>query len=70
MSMVAALFSWWRTDPARARRIESGHVQPSRSTPTLDSTTKLELLNARIQWVDYRGRRALKLAPCRDTSAR
>jgi hypothetical protein len=30
---------------------------------TLDSTTKLEAINARVLWVDYRGRRALKLAP-------
>lgn len=30
---------------------------------TLDSTTKLELTNARAIWVEYRGRRALKLAP-------
>lgn len=29
----------------------------------LDSTTKLALKNARVLWVDYRGRRALKLAP-------
>jgi hypothetical protein len=29
----------------------------------LDSTTKLALTNARILWVDYRGRHALKLAP-------
>jgi hypothetical protein len=28
-----------------------------------DSTTKLEAINARVLWVDYRGRRALKLAP-------
>ena len=30
---------------------------------TLDSTTKLALTNGRALWVDYRGRRALKLAP-------
>ena len=29
----------------------------------LDSTTKLALTNARALWVEYRGRRALKLAP-------
>ncbi len=29
----------------------------------LNSTTKFELTNARIEWVDYRGRPALKLAP-------
>ena len=29
----------------------------------LDSTTKFALTNARILWVDYRGRHALKLAP-------
>jgi hypothetical protein len=33
------------------------------SSITLNSTTKLEPLNARVLWVDYRGRRALKLAP-------
>lgn len=30
---------------------------------TLDSTTKLAVTNGRALWVDYRGRRALKLAP-------
>lgn len=35
----------------------------SASTQTLDSTTKLQAINARVLWVDYRGRRALKLAP-------
>ena len=29
----------------------------------LDSTTQFELINSRVLWVDYRGRRALKLAP-------
>jgi hypothetical protein len=29
----------------------------------LDSTTKLSLTNARVVWVEYRGRHALKLAP-------
>ena len=29
----------------------------------LDSTTKFALTNARVLWVDYRGRHALKLAP-------
>lgn len=33
------------------------------SSIQLDSNTKLELINARVLWVDYRGRRALKLAP-------
>ncbi len=33
------------------------------SNVTLDSTTPLELTNSRVQWVDYRGRHALKLAP-------
>jgi hypothetical protein len=36
----------------------------SRSTTTaLDSATRMQLVNARALWVDYRGRRALKLAP-------
>ena len=30
---------------------------------TLDADTKLDVQNARVLWVDYRGRRALKLAP-------
>ncbi len=30
---------------------------------TLDANTKLELVNGRALWVDYRGRRALRLAP-------
>ncbi|MCE9596230.1 MAG: hypothetical protein K8S98_18725 [Planctomycetes bacterium] len=30
---------------------------------TFDATTKFELRNARVEWVDYRGRRALHLAP-------
>jgi len=30
---------------------------------TLDTDTKLDVQNARVLWVDYRGRQALKLAP-------
>src|SRR5215831_6649425 len=30
---------------------------------TLDSTTRLTAVNGRVFWMDYRGRRALKLAP-------
>jgi len=30
---------------------------------TLDATTTLELINGRALWVDYQGRRAMKLAP-------
>src|SRR5262245_53045834 len=30
---------------------------------TLDSTTRLTAINARVLWIDHRGRRALKLAP-------
>ena len=33
------------------------------ASQTLDSTTKLQMVNARVLWMDYRGRRALKLAP-------
>jgi hypothetical protein len=33
------------------------------SSVTLDSTTSLQLTNGRVLWVDYRGRRAFKLAP-------
>jgi hypothetical protein len=36
---------------------------PRTSTITLDPSTKLEVVNGRVLWVDYRGRRALKLAP-------
>ena len=36
---------------------------PQFSTMSLDSATRLQLVNARALWVDYRGRRALKLAP-------
>jgi len=38
-------------------------MERSRPVIPLDSTTKLALTNARVLWVDYRGRRALKLAP-------
>ncbi len=37
----------------------AAHARPIQ----LDSTTKLALTNARALWVEYRGRRALKLAP-------
>jgi hypothetical protein len=36
---------------------------PGQKPIRLDSTTKFALTNARVLWVDYRGRRALKLAP-------
>lgn len=35
---------------------------PSHAAP-LTTATKFEVTNARVLWVDYRGRRALKLAP-------
>jgi hypothetical protein len=38
-------------------------AKPRPSPIRLDSTTKFELTNSRVLWVDYRGRRALKLAP-------
>ena len=38
-------------------------TERSRPVIPLDSTTKLTLTNARVLWVDYRGRHALKLAP-------
>jgi hypothetical protein len=38
-------------------------TSPSAANLTFDATTKFELRNARVEWVDYRGRRALKLAP-------
>jgi hypothetical protein len=40
----------------------SGQAASGRSI-RLDSTVKLSLTNARVLWVDYRGRPALKLAP-------
>ena len=45
-----------------AQRLSSQSATSFRAIP-LDATTKLELTNARVLWVDYRGRRALKLAP-------
>jgi hypothetical protein len=36
---------------------------PRRGTVPLDSSTGFTLVNARLQWVEYRGRAALKLAP-------
>src|SRR5690348_706081 len=44
--------------PFRAPRSAS----PNPAIP-LDSTTKFAVKNARLLWMDYRGRRALKLAP-------
>jgi hypothetical protein len=41
----------------------SGQSTKSMRPIWLDSTTKLALTNARVLWVDYRRRRALKLAP-------
>jgi hypothetical protein len=38
-------------------------ARPDASSIHLDAATKLEPINARVLWVDYRGRRALKLAP-------
>jgi hypothetical protein len=38
-------------------------AKPSSSRITLDSNTKLEMINADAKWVEYRGRNALHLAP-------
>lgn len=38
-------------------------AQTVRAGTTLEPTTRLELNNGRALWLDYRGRRALKLAP-------
>jgi len=38
-------------------------AKPSGGTTTLDSATKLDLVNADMKWVEYRGRHALKLLP-------
>ena len=46
-----------------AARAASGQRAISVRPIPLDSTTKLALTNARVIWVEYRGRRALKLAP-------
>jgi hypothetical protein len=44
--------------------IASGQTASVRgSSLRLDQKTKLDVINARVLWVDYRGRRALKLAP-------
>jgi hypothetical protein len=40
-----------------------GQRPPTSRTIRLDSTTRFETTNARVLWVEYRGRRALKLAP-------
>jgi hypothetical protein len=54
--VAAAMFSTLAAVPA-PRIASSNPVIP------LDSTTKLVVKNARVLWVDYRGRHALKLAP-------
>ncbi|MFN8581396.1 MAG: hypothetical protein U0163_10520 [Gemmatimonadaceae bacterium] len=50
-----------------APTVVPGHVSAQAAAPAtsiaLDATTKLELVNARALWVDYWGRRAMKLAP-------
>lgn len=38
-------------------------AKSSGSAVRLDSSTKLDLINANMKWVDYRGRHALKLLP-------
>jgi hypothetical protein len=44
--------------------LATAQVQASKTIRiTLDSSTRLQLVNARALWVDYRGRRALRLAP-------
>ena len=50
--------------PANARVSSPGRgMEQSRPIIPLDSTTKFVLTNARVLWVNYRGRHALKLAP-------
>jgi hypothetical protein len=39
------------------------NLQAVGQTSALDPTTKLEVVNAQVRWVDYRGRHALNLAP-------
>ena len=52
---LALAFASW---PAAAQ------TSPARTPPVaLTATTPLEAVNGRVLWVDYRGRRALKLAP-------
>jgi len=41
----------------------AGQAPKTEAAITLDSTTRLESINGRALWVNYRGRRALKLAP-------
>jgi hypothetical protein len=36
---------------------------PAPSLVSIDSTTRMQLVNARALWVDHRGRRALRIAP-------
>ena len=53
---AAVLSSTFAMLPAPSR-------MPASPAIPLDSTTKLVVKNARVLWVDYRGRHALKLAP-------
>jgi hypothetical protein len=43
--------------------LAAAQATPRASGVLLDSTTSLKVINGRVLWVDYRGRRALKLAP-------
>jgi len=57
--------TWLTLAPVHVVRTPSA-AQPAKTPASairLDPTTRLELINARALWVDYRGRRALKLAP-------
>ena len=57
--MLASLLSF--APPAHAQTSPASRA--AASLVRLDSNTRLELTNARALWVDYRGRRALRLAP-------
>jgi hypothetical protein len=54
-----------RSSPSRALVIASLLMFPGLTArgQSLDSTTRLAAVNGRLLWLDYRGRRALKLAP-------
>jgi len=57
LGLVALLF------PAAVSLHDQKVRDRARPVIPLDSTTKLALTNARVLWIEYRGRHALKLAP-------
>jgi hypothetical protein len=56
------LFAWAQIGRA-ANTDEEDIPKSSASKVSLDSTTKLDLINADVKWVEYRGRHALHVVP-------